>query len=293
MVHWYIFLYYDRIMVLEVLSMSSIKVRKYHVQNNTLKQFIRNFWIIKSSQYEKINHKLLPVSTPDIILNVGNPIVYNISGKNQQVGNVHVSTVKKTYCHIKQEGQLYVVGITFYPLGLYPLLKIPISEFTNKIIDANMIIPNITSELYDNVVTRKTNIHDMLYTLECKLLASFDFDLVASKRTKEIIASFESNSGMVLLKEVYSSYGINERWLQRLFQKFLGISPSTFLRLSKFHNLLYNFEHKGSSSLTDLSYQYNYADQSHLIKEFKYFCGNSPLKFRKDESWFKCYMKAM
>lgn len=263
----------------------SIITVKYNVINPKLIPFIKHYWVVRSDIPIFINHKLFPVRSPDVIINIGEPVIYEISGKVQAANNAYISAPKKTYCNITQTGILNIWGITFYPLGLYSFLKVPISDFSDSIVNLDRLMPDIANKMCELIATG-IDTYKTIEELEKVLLRAFDFNLTVDKQFIKIINEFDKED-ISSLTDIYKRFGVNERWIQRSFNKYIGITPNIFFRLNKLINLLAVFECDPSINLTELSYRFNYFDQSHLIREFKYFCGNTPKKNRNDESWVK------
>ena len=62
-----------------------------------------------------------------------------------------------------------------------------------------------------------------------------------------------------------------------MFIKSIGISPKKFSDVIKLHHFLKRLKkEQPGKNLTSLAYEAGYADQSHLIKEFKKFTGMTP-----------------
>jgi AraC-like DNA-binding protein len=69
------------------------------------------------------------------------------------------------------------------------------------------------------------------------------------------------------------------RKLERLYNKYVGVSASTFSTLNRFHTSFNHLLYNDFSKLSDLAYDNGYFDQTHFIKVFKRFTGNTPKSF--------------
>jgi len=83
-------------------------------------------------------------------------------------------------------------------------------------------------------------------------------------------------------KAIASDAGLTERCIQLRFQKYAGYSPKELLRFLRFKAVI-NHLMKGDekAGIFELITGYQYHDQSHLIKDFKYFLGVTPQQFIK------------
>jgi AraC-like DNA-binding protein len=56
------------------------------------------------------------------------------------------------------------------------------------------------------------------------------------------------------------------------------MNPKEYSRIVRFQKALWLMQHQqGKTNEADLAYTSGYADQSHLIREFKHLCGYTPL----------------
>jgi AraC-like DNA-binding protein len=88
--------------------------------------------------------------------------------------------------------------------------------------------------------------------------------------------------------------GYSKRMLERLFHAFIGNTPKEYLRKERFGRIM---RIMGSGmrksllsdlNLTNLAYDFEFCDQSHMIREFKKFSGVTPSAYRAAD-----YVKAL
>ncbi|MEQ8880390.1 MAG: helix-turn-helix domain-containing protein [Cyclobacteriaceae bacterium] len=97
---------------------------------------------------------------------------------------------------------------------------------------------------------------------------------------EETISLIKQNKGEIKVKDLYSMFGISKSTLEQKFNREVGLSPKEFCKIEKLNNFLKNYEEfKHDMSLTQLTFKSGYYDQSHLIKDFKYYVDESPKKF--------------
>lgn len=105
-----------------------LQITKYPVKHPLLKAFIKYFWIMWSEQEVSIRHKLLPVGNIDMVLNCSAPMTYQPAQREKiHTQSFHLTGIRQRYALIEQIGTLDLIGIAFFPMGLYPFLKIPLS----------------------------------------------------------------------------------------------------------------------------------------------------------------------
>ncbi|MEM9324095.1 MAG: helix-turn-helix domain-containing protein [Bacteroidota bacterium] len=96
----------------------------------------------------------------------------------------------------------------------------------------------------------------------------------------EIIAE---HHGHIKVKDLNDLVGVCKSTLEEKFNKELGLSPKEFCKIEKINYFLSNHQSfQGEMTLTQLTFKSGYYDQSHLIKEFRYFVDLSPRKYLKE-----------
>jgi AraC-like DNA-binding protein len=75
---------------------------------------------------------------------------------------------------------------------------------------------------------------------------------------------------------------LSSRQLQRQFQEVVGVSAKTLARSIRFEEIRTRLIFDPEQSLTELAYEYGYADQPNFIHDFKEFADRTPGEFACD-----------
>lgn len=256
-----------------------LQTTRYPVKDPMLKKLIKYYWVIESQSPIEINHKLLPVSNVDFILNLSSPIKYLIDEKTEIVPTgFHFNGIRDKHYFISQTGRLRVIGISFFSTGLFPIFKMPISEFKNKTIDLDLAISNFTESIM-NKINESQSIPKVISIIENELIQKVDMSFIPKKEILKIVDVFSENINDFNIKSLCNEYGINQRRLERIFNKYIGISPKLFYRISRFQQIINQIERISEENFTAIAYNNNYYDQTHFIKDFKLFTGSTPVDF--------------
>lgn len=98
----------------------------------------------------------------------------------------------------------------------------------------------------------------------------------------EALQIMRSTNGEVKVKEVNEQLGVSKSHMEQRFSFEIGLSPKEFCKIEKLKHFLNNYrQYQDIMNLTQLTFQSGYYDQSHLIKEFRYFMDVRPKDFMR------------
>lgn len=242
---------------------------------------------MKSDNQVVVNHKLLPVNNIDIIINFSSSIKYSSENKMEIVTTkAHFNGIRDSHLIINQVGKLDVIGISFFPSGLYPLIKAPLYEYKNMTIELDTLIHGFTSQIEENSKKAKDTI-DKIDMIEQVLMDIIDTKFIPESKLLQLFNDFHANIGNYSISQFCDQYGMNQRQLERYFKKYIGTSPKSFQRLNRYQETMNIVLNKKIIDLTTLAYENGYYDQNHFIKEFKSFTGCTPSRFINEKKSVK------
>lgn len=79
-----------------------------------------------------------------------------------------------------------------------------------------------------------------------------------------------------ILSRILAELKLTERTFQRIFKKYVGITPSQYRRICQFYFAFSQLRTNDYDKLTNIAYSNGYFDQSHYIRSFKEFAGTTP-----------------
>lgn len=93
------------------------------------------------------------------------------------------------------------------------------------------------------------------------------------------LALVRQSAGRTTVRALADALGIGERRLEQLFHRHVGLSPKVTCRLARFRAALRLARRAPAVAWTDVAYRGGYADQSHLVHEFRAIAGMTPERF--------------
>ena len=90
-----------------------------------------------------------------------------------------------------------------------------------------------------------------------------------------------AEKGQTTLAQLSEVAGLSARQLERLFLKYVGISPKLLARIARFRHVKTILDNTPDDSLMGIAFDNGYTDHAHLTKEFTAFAGLTPSAYRE------------
>lgn len=81
------------------------------------------------------------------------------------------------------------------------------------------------------------------------------------------------------IDHIAENLGISRQYVSKYLKKRVGKNASDYKKIARFRNTIQSFQDQPNQTLTQLTYNHLFFDQSHLIKEFKKLTGHNPKDF--------------
>lgn len=231
---------------------------------------------------QQLSYKLLPVNNIDVVLNFAAPMIYHKGTERNTAPKYSFTGIRNHYQLVDQAGEYNIFGVSFFPAGFYPFLKRPLSEYTDQTIDFSLCKKNFQSKI-EGRFNPEGIISQQIEVLENIFLQLIDPKFVPENRTIRLINAFCKNIHTLKIKEFCDEYGIDQRKLERLFRRHIGVSPKSFQRINRFQAVLNKLLRLDLRDFTTVGHDAFYYDQAHFIHDFKFFTGCSPSHFLNEK----------
>ncbi|MFP3596935.1 helix-turn-helix domain-containing protein [Chryseobacterium sp. SIMBA_029] len=261
-----------------------MKIKFYKPKNSILKKYIKGYYFIlqdetgQSLKYWTFpnNYCIISVSlNTDVLLEENKMTIIPSDQTNVSADLVwrYASPVEIFY-----EKPVTEITIYFKPLGLNHFIR----DFSTILRQKNIIefdaFHDFKTEMEKilNYKKRKIQIRELENYWLSKLL---DKNL---SLMDEIMRDVESDH---MISDIAEKHHISRGYLNKLFLKYLGKSPSEYRKIHRFRNSVATKKH--AKNLTELSYDNMFYDQSHFIKNFKNLTTLNPNAFFKQVNTHK------
>ena len=97
----------------------------------------------------------------------------------------------------------------------------------------------------------------------------------------DVVSTMLEDRSLVRVARVEERCGISTRALQRLFQRYVGVSPKWVLARYRIHDAVTDLDAGYSGTLADLAARYGWFDQAHFTREFTDLVGVPPSAYQR------------
>lgn len=241
-----------------------------HAPSRDLAPFVEHFWIVGWNLEGREPHlaETLPHPSVHIVL---------------ERGFSRVAGVCRSRFSRLLEGTGVVFGIKFLPGGFYPFVGWPVSRITDRVLTLPEVLGRGSDQLETAVLGEVANIDvegietgPMIAAATAFLRARLPQPDRLAGETGEIVARISSDREISKVEDVAVRSGLSIRQLQRLFSRYIGVSPKWVIQRYRLHEAL---EHIAEARVADwprLALDLGYSDQGHFIRAFKALTGKTP-----------------
>jgi AraC-like DNA-binding protein len=255
---------------------------KEYLPHPSLRDHVKCFWTMERDYTpEHPVEDVMPDAFIELIVNFGAPYVLQTEGApDREMPRAILVGLQSKPLVFRCDGTVKLVATRFYAWGALPFLADRARGLDNLAATlgrewddlATRVEPSIRQDDYDGAVTI---VEDHL--IERLLTATVDL-----KKIQSAAKMLYLQKGRFRAAELAEHCNLSSRQLQRQFQDVVGVSAKTLARSIRFEEIRKRLMLDPDQSLTELAYEYGYADQAHFIHDFKEFADRTPGEFARE-----------
>src|SRR6266850_1585428 len=243
---------------------------RYHPSPD-LERYVEHYWVVEWD---------LRGAAPERAETLPHPSVHMIFERDGR-SRIRGAARKKFSTLLEDKGGVFAVKFT--PGGFYPFVGIPVSGFSNKIVSLRDVFGRRGDELDRAVLAEDTDL-SRINLVESFLVAHLrdvnEADDNVPKVT-EIVYDVAKDRSVLKVQDLVDRYGLNLRTLQRLFARYVGVSPKWVIQRYRLNEAAEQLATAESISQSELALNLGYSDQAHFIRDFKSIAGVSPAAYAR------------
>ncbi|MEJ7646496.1 MAG: helix-turn-helix domain-containing protein [Chryseolinea sp.] len=169
---------------------------------------------------------------------------------------------------------MLVIMVSFHPGAMHRLLHIPMDEMLGRPFDATLILGREIEQITERL-NEETEFNAMINIIQQYL---FQKTSVLKNRLpiEKVITQMIQHKNYLNVDQLAKQACVSIRQLERQFKERTGMPPKVFLRLVRFSKAWIMREKNNEISWAKIAHACDYADQMHMIRDFKDFAGVSP-----------------
>jgi AraC-like DNA-binding protein len=247
----------------------------YEKPNAQLTELVRTVLIIEGSSKSEPNS--LPIFTN------GMPALFLKTKKHKEdCENItHLTLFSKSPSDIwSVDSQTTIIAYLFKPFVVASVFNISVNNLSEKPFDLSIWNAHKhnalkTQLIYATDTSRKIEVLDNL------LIEQHNENQQVCKIVQYATDQIINNSNKEIISEILQTLNLNERTFQRVFKKYVGITPTQFRRICQFQQSFGQLRGKQFNKISEVAYDNGFADQSHFIRSFKEFTQTTPIDYLK------------
>jgi AraC-like DNA-binding protein len=272
-----------------------------HPVHPFLQRFVSTYCIMHLNQDEALSTLFTGKTDSVLLFNIGR------SSNNISIAFSLPNNPKKTFTFYSHEsylggllnqplsslmtGNTRILCVVLTPFGVHNLIQENTASVLNDGFSMETLGLHKPLEYLIDKLQQVNNNHEALALVQNHFLHYFShLDIPFSVKDMSPVVNYISQrNGVVKVKQLEEKFRVSRRWLEKQFSVQVGLSPKEFARIKRFTALLgqatmSNPASKQSNravSWATFLEDFGYYDQSHLIRDFKEFTGQTPAQYIK------------
>lgn len=243
-------------------------------KDHRLSPFIKEIFLLESDIDERHGLPFYADGYPGLIFSETNKEVLLLPN-NKLLPNFFLYGQTIEPIELQIDGPYKLIVFQLYPFATRLLLNINPIEINDKCYDLRKVENVDTEETISQLVKSNTSQQVNFiseYLLKLVKTSAVDPD----NAIKLAVSSIIDAKGNIKVKELREQLYITERTFERRFNKEIGVTPKQFAKIIQFSFSLNQIQETDYTNLTNVAYENGFSDQSHFIRCFKRYTGETP-----------------
>jgi AraC-like DNA-binding protein len=243
------------------------RYERYHPSAD-LDPYVEHYWLVEWD---------LRGQEPERAETLPHPSVHMVFEQN---GGSRIGGAARAKFSRLLEGKGGVFAVKFRPAGFYPFVGVPVSRFSDKTFPLHEVFGAGGEEL-DRAVLAESADLERIKVVEDFLRARLIDPDENVPRLTEIVYAVAQEREILKVEDLVERYSMNKRTLQRLFARYVGVSPKWVIQRYRLHEAAEQLATVEALNQAELALSLGYSDQAHFVRDFKAIVGVSPAAYAK------------
>lgn len=241
-----------------------------------LAPYVRHYWILQDDAISPVTERTLPIGCMQLVFHKGKQLFLSNESKLQPQSFICGQGIG--FSDVQSTGKIEMIAVVFQPYTAKVFLRIPGYLFHGQTVATNEVEDTELSDLSKQVLDAANHdvcIHLIEEFLLHRLYSFTDYNL---KRMPLVFRAI-NDASCVSVARLSEMACLSTKQFGRVFADYVGATPKEFIRIVRMQRALSMLQQETTLSFAQVAYTCGFADQSHMIKEFKLFSGYTPAEF--------------
>jgi AraC-like DNA-binding protein len=227
-------------------------------------RFVEHYWLVRWQLDDGEQHRQLVLSHPTVNM--------SISGETHRVVGPTTGVVERWLA-----GSGWTFGVMFRPAGFWPLLGRPLASIADKELALADVLPAAEAIAKAGNLAARQNDGAVM---DAALAPLFPSSTVASEATTQLAELARNDRRIVRVEQLAQAAELSPRTLERRFSTHVGLSPKKVIRRYRLQEVAERAR-TADVDWASIAAELGYADQAHLIRDFRAVTGEAPAKYSR------------
>jgi len=229
--------------------------------------FVERFWLVAWDVHGR---------EPYLQTTLPHPCV-NLVIEPEQAAVHGVTTRSFTYS-LHERGRVF--GVKFRPGAFYPFVQTPVARLNDSSISLREAFGDDCPPLI-TAFRAQADVSTLIVLAETFLRARLPAPDATVTRINQIVDAIIADRTITRVEAVAHRFELTPRTLQRLFRRYVGISPKWVIRRYRLHEAAELLANGNRLDWPALALELGYFDQAHFINDFKALIGTTPAAYAR------------
>lgn len=245
-----------------------------------LRAVVDRFWAVRWDLPQDVSHQQEILTHPSANLSVGSADARTDGAPGRIEARCNGVASGLTTRHLAGSG--WTVAAMTRPGGLGAFTAEPASAFTDRVVplDAALAVDEdrLIGEMADT--DEASRVATLAGALEAALLSAH---VATARQVTGLARLAETDRSIRRLDDLCARSGFGPRSLQRLFLRYVGVSPTWVLRRYRIIEAAETARDGRPVAWADVAAELGYCDQAHLVRDFRAAIGQTPAAYARGQ----------
>lgn len=219
--------------------------------------------------------RIYPRNTPEILINLEDPIHAEMRDKTPVVKKVTIQGSKTDYADVYHPNKCHFISIRFDTNGYYKILGIPQKSFSNRFPDFSDVIDYDIDAIIEKINYEKSREGRLKILCEW-LREDVGKEGGSPELLSDVVMSRLQQNPRLSVAQLAEQTGYTRKHLAHQFKEEAGLTIKEYQKINRLQRVLKSVSAREDVHWARVACEHGFYDQSHLIRDVKRYTGYTP-----------------